>query len=670
MNMNFKTMAALCALAIAMTGCTKNDPESSNNSDGGISDSLLNNSSVNQVKIDGSGEPEIVFSAPTSTDCTIEFSDENIKINGSGAAVKDNVVTISKAGVYELSGSSSDAKVVVSAGKQDEITLKLNGVSLTSANGSVIDCESGKTLALYLSDNTENSLSDSANYTFASDDTEPDSAVFSRADLVVSGGGSLAVTANYKDALKCKDGLAIISGGLDINAADDGIVGKDYVRISGGDITVNAQGDGIKSTNDTDEGRGYITITGGTLDITAENDGIQSEKSFAVEGGKITVFAGGEAANANVTASSSPFDWDKKTDNSGSKKGIKAGTDILIEGGEINVTSADDSIHSDASISIVGGTFNLSSCDDGIHAEETLSISNGTITVTKSYEGLEGKNIDIGGGEISVKAADDGINAAGGDNGGFFGFNSGSEEYYISISGGNIIVNADGDGIDSNGTIAQSGGNIVVYGPTNSGNGALDYERSYTLSGGTLIALGASGMAQAPSTLSQPCLSINANVSAGSTVEVRSSDGTAVLSTKTPKACQSLVFSSGEFVIGEEYKIYADDTLLSTVTAAEGVAGNGANGSGFGGGGHGGFGGGQGGFGGGGHGGFGGQDGFGGGMGRPDDNTTLPDNSGETPPNDGDVTPPDGNFGGNRPNGGFGGNRPNGIFGSKPDSNI
>lgn len=658
MSMNFKTMAALCALAIAMTGCTKNDRESTDSD----TSSPLMNSSVNQVKIDGSDEPEIVFSEPSSTDCTIEFSNDGIKVSGSGAAVKDNVVTISKAGVYELSGSSSDAKVVISAGKQDEITLKLNGVSLTSKDGSVIDCESGKTLALYLSNNTDNALSDSANYTFASDDTEPDSAVFSRADLVISGGGSLTVEANYKDALKCKDGLAIISGRLDINSADDGIVGKDYVRISGGEVTVKALGDGIKSTNDTDEGRGYITITGGTLDITAENDGIQSERSLAVEGGKITVWTGGEAANANVTASSSPFDWDRKDDNSGSKKGIKAGADILIGGGEINITSADDSIHSNASVSIVGGTLTLSSCDDGIHADESLSIDDGTINITKSYEGIEGKNIDIAGGEISVKAADDGLNAAGGDNGSFFGFNSGSEEYYISISGGKITVNADGDGIDSNGTIAQSGGEVVVYGPTNSGNGALDYERSYTLSGGTLIALGASGMAQAPSTLSQPCLSINANVSAGSTVEVRSSDGTAVLSTKTPKACQSLIFSSGKLVIGEEYKIYADDTLLSTVTAAEGVSGNGANGSGFGGG-HGGFGGGQGGFGGGGHGGF-------GGMGRPDDNTTLPDNSGDTPPNNNGELPPDGNFGGNKPDGGFGGNRPNGIFGGRPDGNM
>lgn len=413
--------------------------------------------------------------------------------------------------------------------------------------------------------------------------------------------------------------MTIKSGTLTVTAADDGIVGKDYVYVSGGNITIDAQSDGIKSTNDADAERGYIAITGGTLNVTALKDGIQAEKELNVEGGDITIRAGGDDANAEVVASENPFDWDRRgnngknsaADDTGeSKKGLKAGSDIMITGGVINIASADDSVHSNANVTVTGGTLSLSSCDDGIHADETLTISDGSITVSKSYEGLEGMNIEISGGEIDVTAADDGLNAAGGDNAGFFGFTEGGD-YHISISGGNITVNADGDGIDSNGTIAQSGGYVTVYGPTNSGNGALDYEGSYAVSGGTLIALGSSGMAQAPSTLSQPCLSINADVNAGSTVEVRSSDGTALLSTVTPKRCQSLIFTCEELTVGEEYGIYADDMLLATLTAEEGVTGNGANGAGFGG--PGGFGG-QGGFGGGGRGGN-----FGG-MGRPDDN--------------------------------------------------
>lgn len=631
MNMNFKMLAALCALSFAVTGCAKDAPDSS----GGTSSPLLS-SNIEQQNSANASDDTVEVAEPKNADCMVSFSADKIDVNGNGAAVKDNIVTISKAGVYSLSGSSDNARIVVNVGKQDEVTLMLSGVSLKSADGSVIDCEGGKTLVLYLVDNTENSVSDSADYT--GNDTEPDGAVFSRADLVIMGGGSLSVTSNYKDAIKCKDGLTVNSGRLDITAADDGIVGKDYVRIIGGEITVNAQSDGIKSTNDTDEGRGYITITNGTLDITAGRDGIQAEKEITVEGGKLTIFAGGDEANAEVTASANPFDWDHRGSESAktteSKKGLKAGADILISGGELNITSADDSVHSNADVSVTGGTLTLSSCDDGIHSDELLSIKDGTITVTKSYEGLEGKNIEISGGEINVKAADDGLNAAGGDNAGFFGFNEGGD-YYISISGGNITVNADGDGIDSNGTIAQSGGYVVVYGPTNSGNGALDYERSYAVSGGTLIALGSSGMAQAPSTLSQPCLSINANVSAGSTVEVRSSGGKVVLSTETPKQCQSLIFTSDKLTVGEDYGIYANNELISTVTATEGVAGNGADGSGFG-----------------------GPGGFGGGMGRHEDQRPNGAFGGNRPD---DL--PDGGFGGQRPDGNFGGQRPDGGFG-------
>lgn len=614
MYMNFRRLAAFCALSVAMTGCGDSAAESSGSSP------LLNGTETVQQSSAESGVKDVTVSEPRECDCSISFTDGGIDVNGGGASVADNTVTITKAGVYSLSGSSDNAKVIVEAGKNDEVTLMLNGVSLESADGSVIDCESGKTLALYLVENTESFISDSAVYTFPTEDTEPDGAVFSRADLAIMGGGSLSVTGNYKDGVKCKDGMTVKSGRLTVTAADDGIVGKDYVSVSGGEITVNAQSDGIKSTN-TDAGRGHITITGGTLSVTALKDGIQAEKELTVEGGELTVLAGGGDADAAVTASANPFDRDMRGNDDTdtvSKKGLKAGGDIVISGGVINVKSADDSVHSDSCVSVGGGTLTLSTCDDGIHADETLTVTDGSITVTKSYEGLEGKNIEISGGGIDVTAADDGLNAAGGDNAEFFGYAGG--DYHINISGGNITVNADGDGIDSNGTIAQSGGSVVIYGPTNSGNGAIDYEGSYAVSGGTLIALGSSGMAQAPSTLSQPCLSINADADAGSTIEVRSSDGTVILSTVTPKRCQSLIFTSDKLTVGGEYGIYADGGLLSTLTAGEGVVGNGADGNAPGFGGHGDR--------------FGGMgrpgDNFGG-MGRPGDNFGEPPGGAQPP---------------------------------------
>lgn len=616
--MNYKAMAAAAAISILLTGCSKDGTSLSGTSGDSGSSSVFSsgtdsvNSAVNSVM---QREPE----APTAADCTVTFDGGSITANGSGAAVSGNTVSITKAGVYELTGSSSDCKIEINAGKNDEITLLLNNAELASKSGSVIDCEKAKTLVLYSKDGTENTLSDSDNYTFT-DDTEPDAAVFTRSDLIFNGGGELTVNGSYGDAVKCKDAIVIYNGTLNINAADDGITGKDSVTVCGGTVNVNSDGDGIKTTNDTDEGRGYIIIAGGELNVTSETDGIQAETELTVSGGKITVTAGGDAADKEVTSQDSPWDHDRPGGGMGgwgnqstsssdteSMKGIKAGGSITITDGEFNIKSADDSIHSNANVEIKSGTFTLSSGDDGIHADESLMISGGTIDVIKSYEGLEGKNIEISGGTISVVATDDGINAAGGDNGGFFGFGEASDDYYIAISGGEITVNAGGDGIDSNGSITQSGGSLTVFGPTNSGNGAIDYDRSYALSGGTLIALGSAGMAQTPSTVSQPCISINASAAAGDTIEVR--DGSnVIISVTTPKSAQSLIFSSGDFKEGTEYSIYVGGSLVSTITASNGVSGSTGQG-GFGGsGGQGGFGG-QGGQGkpGGGHGGMGGN---------------------------------------------------------------
>ena len=589
MKINLKTLAAVLAVSTVLTGCSKGDTASS----GGSSSNLIANTSGN-TSTPAESAIQNTMEAPTDTDCAITFDGDKITATGDGAKVSGNTVSISKAGVYELSGSSPDCKIEINADKNAEITLILNNAELTSKKGSVIDCEKAKTLVLYSNNGTKNTLSDSENYTFT-DDTEPDAAVFTRSDLIFNGGGELTVNGNYGDAVKCKDAIVIYEGTVNINAADDGITGKDSVTVCGGTVNVTSDGDGIKSTNDTDEGKGYIAIAGGEINVASETDGIQAETDLTVSGGKITVVAGGEDADKEVTAQDSPWDFDRRgggmggwgnqgssSQNTVSQKGIKAGGDITISGGEFNIKSADDSIHSNASVEIKNGTFTLSSGDDGIHADESLIISDGTIDVIKSYEGLEGKNIEISGGTISVVAADDGINAAGGDNGSFFGYGAASDEYYIAISGGNITVNASGDGIDSNGTIAQSGGVLTIFGPTSSGNGAIDYERSYTMSGGTLIAFGSLGMAQTPSTLSQPCISVNFNASAGDLIEVRDGDKV-IISETTPKNAQSLIFSCEDFKAGTEYSVYVGGSLASAVTAVDGVAGNGGQGGGPGG---------------------------------------------------------------------------------------
>lgn len=580
MNMNFRTLAAFCALSFAVTGCSDNGSSKTSNS---VSP-LMSGDNASTVEYDIDDLSASESAAPLSSDCEVKFSDSGISVDGTGVTVSGNVITVTSAGVFSLSGSCSDGKVIVEAGDEDEVTLLLNGLTLSCSDNSAIECRSACKLTISAADGTDNTISDSSEYFFDDNTDEPDAAVYSRCDLIINGSGTLNVNGNYKDGIKGKDGLKICGVTVNVTSSDDGIKGRDYIIIGSGNINVNAGGDGLKTTNTDDETLGYINIAGGAVYLTAKKDAIQAETEFSMDDGCLTLYTGNGSASVQHSGTADrrdPFDMDA-SDNSDSMKGIKAGTLIRINGGEITADVEDDSIHSNGSIIIGGGELRLSTGDDGIHADENLTINGGVITIPTSYEGLEAKSIDINGGTIDIVSFDDGLNAGGGDNGEFFGFNGDGSEYYISVSDGSLTINSQGDGIDSNGSVAMSGGMVVVFGPSNDGNGALDYGDSFALSGGTLIALGSKGMAQAPSTLSQPCLSIYSNVSAGASIEVRNADDQVVLNIETPKACQSLIFSSSEFKSGETYTIYADGNVLASVTATDGVSGDGVNGSGSG----------------------------------------------------------------------------------------
>ncbi len=591
MKNSFRTLAALCGIAMTMTGCGGNGGSSSS-SPGESAVTPLKGEDTSDIATNDTITPQSAEEEDTdpvqSAGSTITFGTSGIEIKGSGARVSGSTVTITSGGVYGISGESAAGRIILDAGKNDEVTLLLCGISLTSAEGSAVNCDKAAKLVITAKDGTENTISDSENYTFEPGENEPDAAVYSRSDMVINGGGKLTVSGLYKDGVKCKDGLKLCCENLNVTAVGDGIIGRDYIIAAECGVKTESGGDGLKATNDEDETLGYIRIMSGAIDIMAKNDAVQAETELIVDGGSIKAVSGGGSETVEHSAGRDSFggwgafydggngnDFDSLASGDGtaaeSAKGLKAGTLITVNGGEIEVDSADDSVHCDGNVLISGGTLLLSSGDDGIHADQNLTVNGGNINISDSYEGLEANTVDITDGEISVAAFDDGISASG-DN---------KESIYVSISGGNITINAGGDGLDSNGSVAVSGGKTVVFGPTDNANGALDYESSFAVSGGELYAFGSSGMAQAPSTLSQPCLSIFANVNAGSRISLKNASGEELFGCELPKACGSLIFTNSKLKSGEEYSIYADDTLVSTVTAGDGVSGGGASGSGI-----------------------------------------------------------------------------------------
>ena len=511
--------------------------------------------------------------APDTGDATdISLSGSGASVSGSGAAAQDGVVTISEDGTYALSGTLADGRIVVNA-PGAEVTLLLQNADITCSYGSPLYVYKAACVTVYLAADSQNVLTDGESYTFddalsSASDEEPNACLYSKADLILAGTGSLTVNANYKNGITCKDTLCIEQATLHVTAKNHGINGKDSCTVTDATVCVVSGGDALRSTNDTDASLGFIRITDSDLTLTSGEDGIQAETALTISGGSCTIVAGG-GSSASLAQDASA-------------KGLKSGVSLLVSGGEFLLDCADDAVHTNGDAEISGGSFSISTGDDGIHADGSTRISGGSIDIAKCYEGVEGTAVEITGGEIRIVSSDDGINAAGGADQSGFGprqdsFTGGSA-CYIDISGGTIYIDASGDGLDSNGTLNVSGGEIYIDGPTSDGDGALDYDGTGTITGGTLVAVGANGMAMnfgADST--QGSILLNLSGSAGQTVTVRDSSGSVLLSYTPAKDYRSVVVSCPGLTQGETYTVSAG-TQEATVTLDTLIYGGGMGG--------------------------------------------------------------------------------------------
>ena len=497
----------------------------------------------------------------------IALNENSIEATGPGLTVAGSTLTITAAGTYRLSGTLNDGQILVNTEDPETVQLILAGVDLKNSSTSPIFVQSADEVVLYLLDGTLNTVSDGQNYVFASPETnEPNAAIFSLADLTIAGGGSLTVTGNYNDGISSKDGLVISGSTLDVTAADDGIRGKDYLVVEAGQITVQAQGDGLVSDNEEDATRGYISIEAGTFEITAAGDAIQAATDVLITEGDFNLTTGGGSNNRASDATSA--------------KGIKGVVSVNIDGGSFVIQSADDAIHSNNSITINAGSFNLASGDDGIHADTLITINNGMIDITESYEGIESATILLNGGEIHVVSSDDGINIAGGmDGSGFLsagqlgtpgrdqGMN-GSAGKLLEMNGGMLVVDANGDGLDINGSIEMTGGVVLVNGPVENMNAALDYDGDFNISGGFFVAAGSAGMAMAPGQASSQnsiLVNLDTALQAGTLFQIQNSAGQDILTFAPTKQYQSVVFSSPDLVQGTTYSIFTGGSTTGTI---------------------------------------------------------------------------------------------------------
>ena len=542
----------------------------------------------------------------------------DIQLNGDSAScssdavqVSGSIISIMDEGTYALSGELNDGMIIVSADKTDTIRLILDGTTIHSETCAPIYIMQADEVFITMTEGSANTLSNGGTFTPIGGDNI-DAVIFSMDDITLNGSGTMTITSPAGHGIVSKDSLKITGGTFTIVSGKDGIHAENsnddtygFVDIQNGTFRITAEGDCISAS-------AYLQIEDGSFDLTAgggsSNGAVHTSDSWgAFRGGgnhqgerngqmgerpenedgtppegesgrRGNIPPGGDSEDReNMPPDRKPDDgnvpempvdaMETEEDDGTSLKGIKAKADILINGGIFTIDSADDAVHSNATVIVNGGTFEIASGDDAFHADDTLTINAGTINITESYEGLEGLHVNVSGGDIKLVAVDDGLNAAGGkDASGMTGGRDGmfeegrtsSSNGSITISGGTISVTANGDGIDANGTLEITGGYTIVCGPTQGDTATLDYDSAGTISGGTFIGTGASGMAQSFSSSEQGVIMLRVDKQpAGTSIKLYDSEGN-ILLTHTPELeYEVVILSSPDLISGQSYTVTA-----------------------------------------------------------------------------------------------------------------
>ena len=615
-----KLLALFCATALSMTavaGCTGTKSSTGNVVSSETETNAEETSAQSEAGTFSSAdmftERDLAGTYEESGAVYVTLSDDGITGETDGVVIKGQTVTITAEGTYIFSGTLSEGQIVVDADNA-KVQIVFDNVDITCASSAAVYVKSAEKVFVTLAEGSQNTLRNTDEYV-AIDDNNIDAVIFAKSDLTLNGTGSLTIVSAEGHGIVSKDDLKITGGTYDITAAGHALSEKDSVRIADGTFILTAEKDGIHAENADDEETGYIYIADGDFTITSDGDGMDASNIVQIEDGTFDITAGGGAANSQKTHESDMpgggmsqnierpdgesmprmgekpdgenMPQDTTTDESGtSTKGIKAGGGMYLNGGTYQIDSADDSIHSNANITIADGTYTLATGDDGVHADDALTVNGGTITVTESYEGLEGLTVTINDGTIDITARDDGVNAAGGtDQSGFGTFGdhfkgmdsaddeteeTTDNEMWMELNGGYIHILTGGDGVDSNGDLTINGGEIYIDGPSDNGNSAIDYgdRSSAYVNGGTLVAIGSSGMAEGMSDSSKQevlMVKLGEQMEAGD-VELTDNEGNVIVSYTALKSYDCVIISTAEVESGATYTLTTSGTTTE-VTA-------------------------------------------------------------------------------------------------------
>ncbi|MBQ4381644.1 MAG: carbohydrate-binding domain-containing protein [Oscillospiraceae bacterium] len=500
--------------------------------------------------------PVFTESEPKSG-AVITFSGSSVAVTGSSAAavkVEGTAVTISAAGTYTVTGTSSEGSVKVKKGTTG-VTLVLKNLDLTCSTTAPVSINKTSKATIWVSGTvTLTDKEDLANDTDSETSTFEGAAikVKSGASLTVTGSGTLNINGNCKNGIKgAAESVIILTGGVtsNITAANNGLAADGAVAIQSGVVNVNAVNEGIKAVPDDGDAAsaGTIYITGGTVTVQSKDKGIQA-------------------------------------------------LEINVGGGTLSVTSEDDAFNA-AVINVTAGNVTVNTGDDGFHADSTVTFGvlgeeGPNVNIANSHEGIESGDIVLNSGNIYVYGTDDGINAAdgsGNNNVSSFGGRGGmsTPTATLTVNGGTLIVETptgDTDAIDCNGSYIQNGGTVLVLGGNSTGSmaGSVDVDGTITVKGGLIVALG--GICETPGSDSVNTVVVGRTAFSAGSYVIKDSKGTEIYSFTLKKTFTGCWISADTLTLNESYTITKDGSEFYSWTQSAQTVGSAGTGSGWGGG--------------------------------------------------------------------------------------
>ena len=422
-------------------------------------------------------------------------------------SVSGQSAIIQSEGTYFVDGVLNNGQIKVNA--DGLVKIVLNGANLSCLESEPLfikDCEKA---VVILNNETTNTLS----------------SFRTKVNTAFSGAGVLTINAEDEDAIKAKQSLIFHGGVFNLSCVS----------------TVSAND---TAKNDAIQAEGDIVISDGNFNITTK---AQNHTSISKQG-----WGGGFPGGGGFNPGGGGNPWGGGMSESTSNKlagmhGITCGGNLTISGGNFTVNAYGKGFNADGNIAFSNASAVITAERHGVGADGNFTIESGKLDITSSWEGIEATNVYVLGGETTIDAQDDGINAS-------------NSNPSINISDGFLFVKALGDGIDSNGDIKVSGG-VTVVSQSGGGNSPIDCGDggyTFTVSGGTVFAMGSSDMfsESIPSSTSNPMVYSTALGNSSSSLSVGD-----LIAIKNPQTFGAAIFISDKLTNSSKYNFVIGGTI-------------------------------------------------------------------------------------------------------------